>query len=172
MLGFTGSSISKLNHREELLSKVPVKYHSEIEQVYDWSLDSSFDSAHAYNTKEQWEYCKKVMTNPPVIFISRRQLLAPVHKKLEVEYPKVRAEAAMCRLCDENFSLKECVISCHCTRMYCHKSCAETYLSKEDKCYVCKQYYVYESFNSTIHDCKSSTGMGARWGNMPISSLQ
>jgi len=171
MLGFTGSSISKLNHRGELLSRVPVKYHSEIDQVYEWSLDSSFDSAVNANTKEQWAYCKKVMNNPPVIFINRRQLSAPVHKKLEMEYPTVRAEAAMCRLCEKELT-DRCVISCHCGRMYCHKTCGEKYLGEEDKCYVCKQWYVYDSFKSAIHDCNSLTDIGARWGNIPISSLQ
>lgn len=170
MLGFTGSSISKLNHRKELLSKVPAKYHSEIDQVYEWSLDSSFDSAHVYNTKEQWAYCKKIMTNPPVIFINRRQLSAPAHPRLEMEYPTVRAEVARCRLCEKEL-MDLCVISCHCGRMYCHRDCGETYLSADSgRCYVCKQYYVYD--NSPIHECKSSTGMGGCWGNMPISSLQ
>lgn len=171
MLGFKGSSNSKLNHRKELLLKVPEKYHSEIEQVYEWCLDADFDVASNSNTKEQWEYCKNAMNTPPVIFINRRQESATSTLPLTMTYPVCRAERQKCRLCTEEMENGNC-ISCHCTRMYCHKECAENYLSEEEKCYVCKQYYVYDSFKSAIHDCKSSIVMGGRWGNIPISSLQ
>ena len=172
MLGFKGSSNSKLNHRKELLSKVPERFHSEIEQVYEWCLDGDFDTASILNTKEQWEYCKNAMKNPPVIFINRRKESATSTLPLTMKYPVCKAERQVCRLCRKDMDSAFNCISCHCTRMYCHKECGERYLSESEKCYVCKQYYVYDSFKSAIHDCKSLTDMGGRWGNIPISSLQ
>lgn len=157
MLGFnTNNSSSDLKkHRDKLINRVPVKYEREINLMYEWVCDPRFISANESNTKEAWQYCVKAMDNPPYLFLERKTEEANDSELMKPEYTTPVTRTPCCRLCEESLGtfgekMKYVVLSCPCSRMYCHKKCADDYLLKEPQCYVCKNYYIYDFKNSPL----------------------
>lgn len=153
MIGFkrTFTSLEAKNHRDKLISQVPSHYVEEINQIYDWMTDDIFLSALENQTIEQWEYCKRAMKNPPLVFIDDCIKKCNQRQLFKVSYPKPIVPEPRCKLC--NFSLAKstrekidfCVLSCHCGNLYCHTKCMENYIKKSESCYLCKQYYLLET---------------------------
>lgn len=159
MWGFKplGTPESLIDHRNKLHDKLPEKYHSELECVYDWISDVNFHNALKSNTVEQWKYCKKVMENVPELYIDKQINIAgnctftyePIKYKNTISTP-------ICKICDKQLcenidsKLEYIILSCPCGRMYCHPKCADTYLLKTPTCFVCKNYFIYDRKNSTL----------------------
>ncbi len=158
MIGFKstfGASEAK-EHRDKLVNRVPEKYKPEIEQLYEWVTNRDFIHAMEDKTTEHWEYCRQSMETPPIMFIDKTISSTEHGPKMIVSYPKAQTSIPECRLCSvqiaENIDdkIKHVVVSCPCGRMYCHKKCADDYLLKEPQCYICKNYYIYDSKNSGL----------------------
>lgn len=158
MIGFkhTFSASEAKDHRDSLLNKVPEKYKSEIEQLYEWVTNADFIHAVESNTKEQWGFCNRSMDSAPNMYIEKRVLVAKHGDTMVASYPKASTNKPTCRLCEESlaesieYKMKHVVVSCPCGRMYCHEKCADDYLLKEPQCYVCKNYYIYDAKNSAL----------------------
>lgn len=151
---FTASEAKK--HRDQLIAKVPEKYVPEVEQLYTWATDPIFQHALSNNRKEDWEYCKLGMLEPPLFYIGEKLTESKDGEFMQVTYPVKKAESPKCRLCDELLSrdaqekVSHVVLSCTCGRLYTHQKCADTHVLKEPQCYVCKNYYIYDSKNSSL----------------------
>jgi hypothetical protein len=158
MIGFkhTFSASEAKEHRDKLLKKVPDKYNPEIEQLYDWVTNIDLVHAIESNTTEQWEFCKRSMDAPPMLFIEKNISITEHGQRVMVSYPKATISTPSCRLCQETLAsniedkVKHVVVSCTCGRMYCHSKCADEYLLKEPQCYICKNYFIYDSKNSAL----------------------
>ena len=157
MLGFPKEGAREAKkHLDHLMGKVPVKYHPEIRVLYDWVTDGAFQSALREPSKENWKYCREAMLSAPSMFIDKQIESNAAGPLLEVIYPKVKGIQPSCRLCEDSLAgdveekVKHVVITCSCGRMYCHKKCADDYLSKESQCYICKNYYIYDFKNSGL----------------------
>ena len=157
MIGFEtdSSSLSRKEHRDKLLLKVPKTYEKEINLVYQWVSDPSFLSASESNCREDWEYCKHIMENAPLMFLDRRCSEAKPREALCMRYASPKVYTPSCRLCEECLGTvgektRYVVLSCPCGRMYCHKKCADKHLLKEPQCYVCKNYHIYDSKNCPL----------------------
>lgn len=157
MLGFPKEgAVERKRHLDHLIEKVPPKYHPEIRVVYDWVTDGAFQAALRDPLKENWKYCKQAMISAPHMYIDRKVEESVCGPLLEVTYPKVKGVQPSCRLCEEALAsdveekVKHVVITCSCGRMYCHKKCADEYLTTETQCYICKNYYIYDLKNSGL----------------------
>jgi hypothetical protein len=152
MLGFHPefSAAEAKSHRDRLVARVPSHYVHEIDQIYTWMTDRIFANCLQSPSIEQWQYCKRAMKNPPIVFIDEQIKQCTHFEKLALSYPKVNSVEHNCRLCKELLSDnitkrgEFCYISCHCETMTCHKKCGEEHVSKSPNCYICKQYYIFE----------------------------
>ena len=155
MIGFksTYSALENKEHRDRLKKQVPANYHKEIDIIYEWVSNRTFSCA---KHKEDWVYCKRSMSDAPLMYIDRCIASTDHGPYMEVNYPVSKVSVPECRICDsqlgENVSdkVKHVVISCPCGRMYCHKKCADDHLLKHPQCYVCKNYYIYDFKNSGL----------------------
>lgn len=158
MIGFkpTFTSREAKEHRDKLVLKVPEKYIPEVEQLYEWATNPVFVHALKNDRREDWEYCKLGMMEPPLIYIGENAQKFSFGEDMIVSYPIEKTESPNCRLCDEMLShtcqdkVAHVVLSCTCGRLYCHKKCADSLLLKEPQCYVCKNYFIYDFKNSSL----------------------
>lgn len=160
MIGFKNLSSSEAKERREvILSRLKDDtYKPEIELLYEWVTDISFINADKNDNRESWDYCKNSMVSPPILYIEKRSREADnnIYNELCMTYPKAEEKKLNCRICnniltnDIEKKIKYVVISCPCGRMYCHTKCADDYLLKEPQCYVCKNYFIYDSKHSSL----------------------
>ena len=161
MIGFKHSFSAReaKEHRDKLISTVSVGYKHEIEQIYEWMTNETFLTALRVQTIEQWQYCKRSMENPPMLFIDDAIKHCEHIIPLKRSYPTPYASPPLCTLCNSVLAksttekIEFCILSCHCGSLCCHRKCAEQH---GDSCYLCKQYYVLETKNcpliTTIED--------------------
>lgn len=155
MIGFKHSFSAReaKEHRDKLISKVSGGYNHEIEQIYEWMTNETFLTALRVQSIEQWQYCKRSMANPPMLFIDDAIKRCTHTEPLETSYPIPYACTPMCTLCNSPLAksttekIEFCILSCHCGSLYCHRKCAERH---DDSCYLCKQYYVLETKNCPL----------------------
>jgi hypothetical protein len=158
MIGFkpTFTSREAKEHRDKLVLKVPEKYIPEVEQLYEWATTPVFLHALEHNRREDWEYCKLGMMEPPLIYICEKSTKSKHGEDMMVSYPVEKVESPHCRLCGEEVchsaqdKVSHVVLSCNCGRLYCHKKCADDQVLKEPQCHVCKNYFIYDFKNSSL----------------------
>ena len=158
MLGFKTdfSSSEAKKHRDHLLKRVPPEYKAEVDQIYEWMTNDIFLEALRSQTIEQWYFCKRAMTNPPLMFIED-QILKCRHVEYNApKYPTPHVNKPKCHLCNEELAesvvdkIKFSSLSCSCGTLFCHTKCGEKYMAKTPSCYMCKHYYVYQVKNTPL----------------------
>ena len=158
MIGFkpTFTSREAKEHRDRLISKVSKKYVPEVEQLYEWATTPVFLNALKNNRKEDWEYCKLGMMEPPLFYIGEKLINSKAGNDMVVSYPVKKAAPPICLLCGEDLcysaqdKIPHIVLSCNCGRLYCHKKCADDQVLNEPQCYICKNYFIYDFKNSSL----------------------
>ena len=122
MIGFKHSFSAReaKEHRDKLISTVSDGYKHEIEQIYEWMTNETFLTALQVQTIEQWQYCKRSMENPPILFIDDAIKHCEHTIPLKRSYPTPYTSTPLCTLCNSVLAksttekIKFCILSCHC----------------------------------------------------------